>query len=182
MTVEHMGARNYEAVPRPGGRPGQVLVPTGKSEPNSLLLRREPRAQSRRSSAPWSAHDLRGTIALRGADLPGPHIPMHQSFGGEGGPYHKHLVPTVAFVTGSWTLFNTAFGIDEVLDRDLLRQQTLVFADILHNIETLPREALAGGYLAQREARNVFCATALADADLATARAGSAARRPSAGG
>ena len=125
--------------------------------------------------------DLRGTIALRGADLPGPYIPMHRSFGGEGGPYHDHLVPTVAFVTGSWMLFNTAFGIDELLDRDLLHKQTLVFADILHNITT-PREALAGGYLAQREARNVFCTTALADADLANCESGVSGPPGSAGG
>ena len=38
-----MGARNYEAVPRPGGRPGKVLVPTGKSEPNSFFFGENPR-------------------------------------------------------------------------------------------------------------------------------------------
>ena len=30
---------------------------------------------------------MRGTIALRGADLPGARIPPHQTYGGEGTPY-----------------------------------------------------------------------------------------------
>ena len=153
LTVEHMGARNYEAEPRPGGRPGQRLVATGKHEPNSFFFGESP-ALSEATLNAVVGRDLRATIALRGADLPSAQVPMHRSFGGEGGPYHVHLIPTVAFVTGSWMLFSTAFDIDELLDRDLLHKQTLVFADILHNLETVPRETIAGGYLAQREARN----------------------------
>jgi hypothetical protein len=170
LAVEHMGARNYEAVPREG-HPGRELVPSGYNEPSSFFFGESP-ALSEAVLASVVGHDLRETIALRGADLPGPHIPPHRSFGGEGGPYHQRLVPTIAFVTGPWTLFNPAFGI-EALDKTLLHAQTLVFADIVHNLETVPREVLGGGYLAYRQARSVFCSSAfgafgLADCPSAT--------------
>jgi hypothetical protein len=135
-----------------------VLVPTGLDEATSFFFGESPAI----SAAVLQAvvhNDLRETIALRGADLPGPHIPPHRSFGGEGGPYHQRLVPTIAHVAGPWTLFNPAFGL-EAIDPDKLHAQTLVFADIVHGIETTPREVLGGGYLAYREARNVFCSSA----------------------
>jgi hypothetical protein len=156
LTVEHMGARNYVPQPR-AGRPGRVLVPSGHNEPSSFFHGESP-ALSGAVLASVVSHDLRESIALRGADLPAPRIPPHHSFGGEGGPYHQRLVPTIAFVTGPWTLFNPAFGM-EALDKGLLHRQTLVFTDIVHNLETVPREALGGGYLAYRQARNVFCSS-----------------------
>jgi hypothetical protein len=158
LAVEHMGARNYVPAPREG-HPGRELVPSGLNEASSFFIGESP-ALIESVLQSVVTNDLRETIALRGADLPGPHIPPHYSFGGEGGPYHQRLVPTIAFVTGPWTLFNPAFGL-EAIDKELLRDQTLVFADIVHNIETLPREALGGGYLAYREARDVFCSSAL---------------------
>lgn len=166
MTVEHMGARGWTAVPRPGGLPGQTLVPTGGHETNSFFFGESPAISAAVQTA-VIRDNLTQTIALRGADLPGAHVPMHKSFGGEGGPYHQRLIPTIAFVTGPWTLFGTAFTTDQILDKDLMHQQTLVFADILHAIETVPREALAGGYLAERGARSVVCASALSSLGLA---------------
>jgi hypothetical protein len=157
LAVEHMGARSYAPQPRPG-HAGRVLVPTGLDEPTSFFFGESPAI----SAAVLEAvvrNDLRETIALRGADLPGVRIPPHRSFGGEGGPYHQRLIPTIAHVAGPWTLFNPAFGM-EAIDPDKLHAQTLVFADIVHNVETTPREVLGGGYLAYREARNVFCSSA----------------------
>jgi len=159
LAVEHMGARNYVAVPREGD-PGRELVPSGLNEANSFFIGESPALIESVLQAVVT-DDLRETIALRGADLPGPYIPPHQSFGGEGGPYHQRLVPTIAFITGPWTLFNPAFGL-EALDPELLRHQTLVFADIVHNLEVIPREALGGGYLGYREARSLLCSSALA--------------------
>ena len=111
-------------------------------------------------------HDVRESIALRGADLPGLRIPPHQNFGGEGGPYHKHLLPTVALVEGPWSLYNPAFGI-EAVDRDLLHRQTLLFTDVVHAASAIPRELLGGGYLAERAARAAICGSALAAMGLA---------------
>jgi hypothetical protein len=155
VALEHMGAREYAAVPRTDG-PGRVLKPTGQSEPTGIFIGESPTLVEQVAQVAIG-HDLRRTIALRGADLPGLHLPPHHSFGGEGTPYHKHLLPTVALVTGPWTLYNPAFGM-EAIDGPLLRNQTLVFADLLHAVASIPREALAGAYLGEREARAFLCA------------------------
>jgi hypothetical protein len=70
-------------------------------------------------------------------------------------------VPTVALVTGPWSLYNPAFGM-EAVDGELMRRQTLVFADILHDVGSVPREVLGGGYLGERAARSAICASAFA--------------------
>jgi hypothetical protein len=155
VAMEHMGAREYAAVPRTDG-PGRVLEQTGQSEPTGIFIGESPTLVEQVAQV-VIGHDLRRTIALRGADLPGLHLPPHHSFGGEGTPYHKHLLPTVALVTGPWTLYNPAFGM-EAIDGPLLRNQTLVFADLLHAVASIPREALAGAYLGEREARAFLCA------------------------
>jgi hypothetical protein len=155
VALEHMGAREYAAVPRTDG-PGRALEQTGMSEPTGIFIGESPVLVEQVAQA-VIAHDLRRTLGLRGADLPGLHLPPHHSFGGEGGPYHKHLLPTVALVTGPWSLYNPAFGM-EAVDGGLLRNQTLTFADLLHSVASIPRDALAGGYLGMREARELLCA------------------------
>lgn len=164
MALEHMGAVEYEARPRDDG-PGRVLEPTGRREATSFFVGESPALIGLTAEA-VARHDVRETIALRGADLPGLRIPPHQNFGGEGGPYHKHLLPTIALVEGPWSLFNPAFGL-EAVDRDLLHDQALLFTDVLYGASALPREALGGGYLAMRAARGLICSSALAALELA---------------
>lgn len=157
MAMEHMGAREYTTKPRPGGAPGRVLEPTGLSEPTGIFIGESPALVEQVATAVIK-HDLRRTLGLRGADLPGLHLPPHHSFGGEGTPFHKHLIPTVALVTGPWTLYNPAFGM-EAVDIDLLRRQTLTFTDLIHSVGSMPREAIAGGMLGQRGVRDALCAS-----------------------
>jgi hypothetical protein len=38
-----------------------------------------------------------------------------------------------------------------------MHTQTLVFGDLIHMLGSTPRELIAGGYLAQRQARDVLC-------------------------
>jgi hypothetical protein len=160
FALEHLGAHEYAAQPRPGGLPGRELVPTGQTEPTGIFVGPSP-VLVNTVQREVVANDLRRTIILRGADLPGAHIPIHESFGGEGGAYEQHLVPTIALVTGPWTLYNPAFGM-EAIDGDLLRRQSLVFADLIHDAAVLPREVLGGGYVGERAARSALCASAFA--------------------
>jgi hypothetical protein len=102
------------------------------------------------------AHDLRRTVVLRGADAPAARFPPHVSYGGEGGPYRAHIVPTVAAITGPWTLFNPAFGLDELVDPALMREQTIAFGDLIHQVEQVPREVLAGADTAYRTGRDLL--------------------------
>ena len=155
MAMEHMGAREFAAVPRPDGLPGRTLEPTGKTEPTGIFVGESPALIARLAEA-VTRHDLRRTLALRGADLPGVHFPPHHSFGGEGTPYNHHLLPTIALVTGPWSLYNPSFGA-EAIDPELMRRQTIVYADLVHLVADLPREAIGGGFLAQREARGLLC-------------------------
>lgn len=157
LVLEHMGTRNYDAVPRGDGLPGREMVLTGLFEPMSMFINSSP-LLAETALQTVVEHDLRGSLALRGADAPGPHIPLHFSFGGEGTGYARHLIPTVAYITAPWPLFNPAFGL-EVLDKDLLYRQTLMFTDFVHKIAEFPREAIAGGLLAEREARAALCAS-----------------------
>jgi hypothetical protein len=160
VTLEHMGARGYELGPRPGGLPGLRMAPTGDSEATGIFVNDSP-ALVGAVDHQVIAHNLRRTIILRGADLPNPQIPLHKSAGGEGTEYYQHLIPTVALITGPGYLFDPTFGM-ETLDGQLLRNQTLTFADLLHDVATLPKELLGGGVVAERAARQQVCASAFA--------------------
>lgn len=155
MAMEHMGAREYGAVPRADGGPGREIVPTGRNEPSSFFTGISP-VLIAQTTLGLIRHDIRRSIVLRGADLPGVHLPPHHSFGGEGTAYHNRLLPTVALVTGPWSLFNPAFGI-EAVDGDLLRRQTLLFGDLAHQLASVPRPLIAGGYLVERDVRALLC-------------------------
>jgi hypothetical protein len=160
FALEHLGAKEYAAVPRIDGGPGRVLAPTGKSEVNTIFAGESPALVTEIFHA-VAERNLARTYVLRGSDAPAPHVPIHNSFGGEGTAYQQHLIPTIAFVTGPWTLYNPAFGL-EAIDFDLMRTQTLVFADMLHDLGGQPAAVLGGGYPAQRAARTQLCASALA--------------------
>jgi hypothetical protein len=79
-------------------------------------------------------------------------VPQIVSFGGIGTPYHAHLVPTMSIITGPWSLWAPAFGA-EAIDIGLLRAQVLAAADVVRGLDAVPRDAIAGGYLADRAAR-----------------------------
>jgi len=159
IALEHLGAREYDAVPRAAGLPGRELKPTGQSEPVSFFVGESP-ALIGDLAAVTIRHDMRGTIALRGADLPGARIPPHVAYGGEGTPYQAHLIPNISLVTGPWTLYNPAFGM-EAVDPALMRKETLVATDLLYTTASIPREVLGGGYVGYRAARGLICGSAL---------------------
>src|SRR5207247_2650309 len=105
FALEHMGALEYAAVARKDGGPGRELDPTGKTEVNTFFTGDSPVLVSTITHA-VVARNLGRTYILQGADAPGPHLPVHETFGGEGTAYHQHLIPTIAFVTGPWPLYN----------------------------------------------------------------------------
>jgi hypothetical protein len=159
FALEHLGAREYAANPRPNGLPGRVLQPTGRNELNTLFVGESPLLVGNVIRAVIQ-RDIRRTFVMRGADAPGATIPPHNSYGGEGGAYQQHLIPTIALVTGPWTLYDPAFGM-EAIDGGLLRKQTLLFADLIQRLSPQPRALIGGGYLAYRAARSLICDSAL---------------------
>ena len=160
FTIEHLGAREYAAVPRTDGGPGRVLRQSGRSEPSTMFAGESP-ALIDAIARTVISRDVRRTYLLRGSDVPAARIPVHNSFGGEGTEYQQHLLPTVSLVTGPWTLYNPAFGM-EAIDGALMRKQSLVFADLIGSLAGTPAPALAGAYTGYRAARSGICASGLA--------------------
>jgi hypothetical protein len=158
VALEHLGAREYAAVQRTDGGPGRKLVPTGRSEMNTIFMGESPALVASTAGA-VIARTLAPPYLLRGAATPGLHIPIQQSFGGEGTSYQQHLLPTIALVAGPWTLYNPAFGM-EAIDFQQMRRQTLVFSDLIQQLSGVATPLLGGGYVVQRAARGLICASA----------------------
>lgn len=155
VVIEHLGAKRYDAVARADGGPGRELVLSGIHEPNSFFVSESP-ALITALRTTVIAHDLERTIALRGADLPSARVPQHRSFGGEGGPYNNHLLPTIAFIVAPWTLFTTGQGLDGI-DKDLMHRQMLLFTDLVYALGPIPTALLGGNFEAYRIGRDLDC-------------------------
>jgi hypothetical protein len=152
LALEHLGAYEWEAVPRGGGQPGLTLRRTSRSEPSTTFVTESDflvgaleRAVKRRN--------VERSLLLKGTALADDsHVPPYCSFGGEGTPYMRHLIPTVGFIAAPWTLFNAGYGLEQI-DFGLLRRQTLQFADFLLGIRGAPQAKIAGKYTRYREQR-----------------------------
>lgn len=150
VVLEHLGAREYAERPRADGV-GSVLRRTGRSELVLIGV-----SDSRRLVAAVRSvvvrHHLARTVLLQGADLAGDHVPPHCSFGGEGTPYNKHLLPTVGDIAAPQTLYDPAFGLSGI-DFRLMRRQALAFTDLVLDLGRMSRVAIAGRVLAFRAQR-----------------------------
>ncbi|HUP92205.1 MAG TPA: hypothetical protein VM074_08160 [Solimonas sp.] len=142
IVIEHLGAREYTAIPRPDGGPGRELTLTDRHELNTFFVTESVGLQDALLQS-VAIHDLRESYALRGTGLPGAHLPLTDNFGGEGNSYIRHLLPTVAFIVAPWTLFTPGYSLQGI-DPALLYKQSLVFGDLIHKLGALPREVLAG--------------------------------------
>jgi len=155
VALEHLGANEFQAVPRePDTLPGRELESTGESELFATFSIESPVLVNTIRDR-IVAHDLRRTWLLRGADAPQVGFPPHRSFGGEGGPYREKIVPTVAAITGPWTLFDPAFTLGELIDFDLMRRQTMAFGDVVLAVDDVPREVIAGADTVYRAGREL---------------------------
>jgi hypothetical protein len=152
LTLEHLGARDFEAVPRGNGLPGLTLVPTGTTELSTTFVSESDFLVSTLEQL-VQAHDLRRSLLMKGTALADDsHVPPYCSFGGEGTPYAQHLIPTVGFVTSPWMLFDPGYGL-KLIDFRLLRRQTLMFNDFLLRLRGVPQDAIAGAYTQYRQER-----------------------------
>jgi hypothetical protein len=152
LALEHLGAYQWDAVPRGGGKPGLTLRRTNQSEPSTTFVTESPflvgtleRAVKRR--------DVERSLLLKGTALADDsHVPPYCSFGGEGTPYMQHLIPTVAYIAAPWTLFSSGYGLEQI-DFGLLRRQTLQFTDVLLQVRGVSQARIAGKYTQYRKER-----------------------------
>ncbi|HMK11404.1 MAG TPA: hypothetical protein VK461_07470, partial [Acidimicrobiales bacterium] len=151
FAIEHLGARALDPQPR-GDASGRELV--FGDEPEILLWCVGPSDAMR--AAVIDAVEQRGLARVLvspgfGAPVPG-QVPPIVSFGGIGTPYNAHLVPTTSILSGPWSLWAPSFGASAI-DIGWLREQALAATDVVRALDAVPREALAGDYLALRAAR-----------------------------
>jgi hypothetical protein len=97
-------------------------------------------------------YGLDRTVLLKGADAPGPTVPQHCNFGGEGTPFDKHLLPTVGEISAPETLYDPAFGV-EGIDFSVMHAETLAFTDLLMRMGTMSNGDIAGTVTGERALR-----------------------------
>lgn len=150
FALEHLGTREYLAVPRENG-PGRALKASGAAEFTGWFAGSPRLAEA--ATAAVTRRGLDRVTVLPGIDPPDPaRVPPQCSFGGLGTLFHSHLIPSMAIISGPWSLWAPSFGRDAI-DFARMRNQVLAAGDTALALADVPREQIAGPYLAYRQAR-----------------------------
>ncbi len=89
---------------------------------------------------------LARTAVLKGLGIPNPNqAPSICSMGGLGNAFHPRLVPTIAMISGPWSLYDPVFGA-KAIDFRHMRKQMLAAGDAILALDGLPRAQIAGDY------------------------------------
>jgi hypothetical protein len=151
LVLEHLGAIDYQAAPRSGGKPGDVLRSIGERAIQFIgVTPSQPLVNTVDDVV--RAYDMRRTILLQGSDAPGPTVPAHCSFGGEGTPYERHLLPTIGVISAPMWLYDPAFGL-EAIDFKVMHSEVRGFTDLVNRLGRMDQARIAGSVEAEREQR-----------------------------
>jgi hypothetical protein len=157
MAPEHLGSR--EILPVPGDARGRLEL-TGKAELFAWSAPEESPVLVQASIDAVKRRRLTRTAVLKGVGVPADdQVPSICSQGGLGTNFHSLLIPTIAGISGPWSLWAPAFG-EDAIDFDRMRSQVLAFGDVAIALDDVPREEIAGDYLdarAQRAAGKKTC-------------------------
>jgi len=156
MAPEHLGTR--EILPIEGDPEGRLEL-TGQPEMFAWSAPEESPVLVQASLDAVARRQLPRTAVLKGVGIPDDsHIPSICSQGGLGTNFHSLLIPTIAGISGPWSLWAPAFG-EQAIDVDHLRDQVLAFGDIAIELDDVPLADIAGEYPALREQRAAGAAT-----------------------
>src|SRR3954466_10670136 len=150
VVLEHLGAIDYEEVDRKTG-PGSRLAPSGLRAIQFIGVTPSPPLVNTVDQVVQS-YDMQRTIMLQGADAPGNTVPQHCSFGGEGTPYEKHLLPTVGVIAAPQSLYDPAFGL-EGIDFGVMHGELLGFTELLNRMGTMSQPEVSGEVDVERAQR-----------------------------
>ena len=151
LVLEHLGAKDYEQVPRTDGGPGVVLQPNGLRSIQFIGVTPSPSLVAAVDSV-VRTYDMQRTILLQGADAPGNTVPMHCSFGGEGTPYENHLLPTIGVIAAPQFLYDPAFELDAV-DFDVMHSELLGYTELVNRLMVMSQSDVSGSVDAERMQR-----------------------------
>lgn len=141
-TIEHLGTR--EILPTGDGA-GKHLEFTGIPDP-ALFAAGDSDALREAAVAATKRRNLPRTAVLKGLGVPDPgQAPPICSMGGLGGYFHQNLTPTLAMISGPWSLYDPVFG-RKAIDFDQMRSQLLAAGDTILTLDGLPRAEIAGEY------------------------------------
>ncbi len=154
MALEHLGTREI----LPNETDGRLEL-TGAGEVFAWSAPQESPVLVQASVDAVERRDLDRTAVLQGVGVPVPdQVPAICSQGGLGTNFHGLLIPTIAGISGPWSLWAPSFG-EDALDYDRMRDQILAFGDVLVSLDDVDRDEIAGDYLAARQARADGAAT-----------------------
>jgi hypothetical protein len=154
MAPEHLGTREI----LPGG-PDNRLDYTGEGEVFAWSAPDESPVLVQATLDAVQRRNLERTAVLKGVGAPeADQVPGICSQGGLGTNFHGLLIPTIAGISGSWSLWAPGFG-EDAIDFERMRDQALAFGDIAVALDDVPADEIAGGYVAARERRASGAAT-----------------------
>ena len=151
LVLEHLGAIDYEQVPRSDGGPGQELLPNGLRAIQFIGITPSPSLVAAVTEVVRS-HGVQRTILLQGADAPGSTVPSHCNFGGEGTPYNQHLLPTMGVISAPQSLYDPTFGL-EGIDFELMHDELLAYTELLNRLGAMSQTEVAGEIPLERQER-----------------------------
>jgi hypothetical protein len=152
LALEHLGARDYEQSPRGHGKPGYVLKPNGLRAIQFIGVTPSPPLLATVESVVRRYRMLR-SVLLRGSDAPGNTVPAHCSFGGEGTPYEKHLLPTIGVISAPQYLYDPAFGLPAI-DFGVMHSELLGYTDLVLRLGRMRQSDIAGQVTSERRERS----------------------------
>jgi len=142
FAIEHLGTR--EIMPTGEGADRRLEF-TGRADP-ALLGAGDSEILRQTAIEVAKSRNLPRTAVLKGLGVPNPNrAPSVCSMGGLGNFFHPNLVPTLAMISGPWSLYDPAFGA-KAIDFAQMRAQTLAIGDSILALDGLPREQIAGDY------------------------------------
>jgi len=148
FVIEHLGTR--EILPAGDGAKKKLEF-TGVPDP-SLLAAGDSEALRTAAIDSATKWNLSRTAVLKGLGLPKLTLaPSICSMGGLGGAFHTQLIPTLAMISGPWSLYDPVFGASAI-NFKRMRQQMLMAGDAILALHRLPTDQLEGDYPALRAA------------------------------
>lgn len=152
LVLEHLGALDYEQVPRTDGGPGVQLQPNGLRAIQFIGVTPSPSLVAAVDHV-VRAYDMQRTILLQGADAPGSTVPSHCSFGGEGTPYEAHLLPTIGVIAAPQFLYDPAFEL-QAIDFDVMHSELLGYTELVNRLQAMTQAEVSGSVDSERAQRS----------------------------